>query len=495
MAPSAGAATSLEVNFAAPAQATPSLQVTHPSWVLVLFANDTNLEGAMEWPTGAQGTNVTRENVRAMYLQDQGVERTVAELPGEQTFAPLAMSVQRGMGGWSSLYIEGDDVGLQADATSAQLRVSRAGECALGFLHSREVWPQPARAGSLCHGDDQAVVILRPAAGNASMPFSIEGKAVQVAEWHNLHTSCDAAPCPEEGVRRTDWTNVSSSGFAREIRAYERLASDHGGPLAFGGTASVILAGSGKLDLFVDGSLRLPSASDIESCPACVALDDRTLQVQGNIVLDDLHMEPNGTLTASLGGDIQAARIDESAIDAALLVGASVTAGAAVAVVGILLLVKLLIGFTRLEPDRVVDHPRRRAILDYIRDRPGAGFREVMRATKTSSSILRRHLELLKLTGKIIEERHGRSRRFLPKGVRDATPMEAILLREEPLARVYALVERNPWLSQGDIMDLAARELAYSRSTTQHRLGRLLRGGLLQVRRQGKFLLHAVKSS
>lgn len=468
--------------------------MTNASWVLILLAENTVLDGTMDWPQGAQGTNVTRERVYAI-ADGQGAEWTIADLPAEQAFGPLGMSVQRGTAGWSSLYIEGTDFGLQVDAASAQLRTSPAGECALRFLHTLEVWAQPARAKAMCHADDQAVAVLRPTAGNGSMPFSLAGKTVQVAEWHNLHTSCDATRCPEDGVRRTDWTNVSSSGFGRQVLAYERLAAEHGGPIAIDGTASVVLTGSGALDLGLDGFLRLPNAVGVRDCSTCVELAGRTLQVEGRLALDDLHMEPNGTLTASLGGDIQAARIDESAIDAALLVGASVTAGAAVAVVGIVLLVKLLIGFTRLEPDRVVDHPRRRAILDYIRDRPGAGFREVMRATKTSSSILRRHLELLKLTGKIIEERHGRSRRFLLKGVRDATPMEAILLREEPLARVYALVERNPWLSQGDIMDLAARELAYSRSTTQHRLGRLLRGGLLQVRRQGKFLLHAVKSS
>lgn len=481
-----------EVKFTAPGQATSTLAVENLDWALILFANRTSLDGEMAWPGGAEGTNLTLTRARAMYADGYGVESTILETPGQRSYGRIEASIWRPMGDWSSLYIEGGQLRLWANQTLAQIKASPAGDCVFDLMTAKEFSPQPARTGALCHASDNAVLALRPTVTHDAMAFNVTGEGLRVVEWHNLHNECPQSECPAEGARRTEWSNPSAPRVARETRAYERLTGDDGEIFATG-TASVILTGSRALGVHIDGWLRMPAASGLDSCPSCQRLGGRTLQVQGNVDLADLRMEQNGSLSAMLGGDFEAARLDEVAIDPKVLLGAGAAAGVAVAVVGLVLLLKLLVGFTRIESDNAVVHPRRRSIHDYIRTRPGAGFREIMRETKSSSTSVHRHLEILKLTGHIVEERHGRSRRFFPSALQGKSK-EALLLRELPLAKLYDLVERNPWLSQGEIMDLAERELASSRSTTQHRLGRLLNGGLLRVQKRGRYLLHATAS-
>jgi DNA-binding transcriptional ArsR family regulator len=486
----------MDLDFQPPAQAAFAMDATSVEWVLFLF-HETASDMALQWPSTSSGWNLTLQRARVNYLGTKGVESTLLELEDERGYGPLNASLGFASNDWGSLYVQGNGIRLHVENALAQLKGSAGGACAHDLLTAGEFMSQPARAAAFCPKTDQAVTVIRPTAGNASLSFQVESTQVDVAEWHNSQIKCESRQsCPERGERRQDWTSTGAASIGNEVRTYERLTSSQAAAarLQGSGSAVAIFAGSGRLDLAVDGWLRLPHASGDLACDGC-HLDGETLQASGTIRLTAVRMTQDGDLAASLDGEFTDVRVDEASISPGLLLATSFGAVAVAASAGLLLLVKALGGFTRVLPQEARSHPRRRAIQEYLIAKPGAGFRELMRGTGSSSASLRRHLEILKQTGHIVEQKHGRSRRFMPVGIHFEQRNSTILLREQTLAELHSLVERNPWLAQSEIMDLAARDLAHSRSTTQHRLGRLLKGGLLTVRRTGRYRLYAVAGS
>lgn len=150
--------------------------------------------------------------------------------------------------------------------------------------------------------------------------------------------------------------------------------------------------------------------------------------------------------------------------------------------------------FTRMTKENAMDHPNRRKLYDAIQADPGIGFREVARRAGLAAGTARHHLNVLCRHGLVQEERHRFTQRFFPASIRldPVVVARGVLLREPQLARLHAVVEANAWITQSDLIDLMAREVGWTRSTTQHRLARLVSGGLVQVRQQGRFQLHAV---
>ena len=124
-------------------------------------------------------------------------------------------------------------------------------------------------------------------------------------------------------------------------------------------------------------------------------------------------------------------------------------------------------------------NPRRRRLLEAIRLRPGATFRELVRETGLAAGTARHHLTMLRRSGRIEEHRHHSTLRYFEAGRFD--DWEAVvLLREPDLAMLHAWVREHPGSIQRDVL-VAARSWGWSRSTTQHRLQRLVAGGLLEV--------------
>src|SRR5258708_7956319 len=124
-------------------------------------------------------------------------------------------------------------------------------------------------------------------------------------------------------------------------------------------------------------------------------------------------------------------------------------------------------------------HPRRRLIHAYVVQNPGPSFREVVRACGIPSGTARHHLSVLKRHRLLVERRHGCTTRFFENHGRfDKTWGDVVLLREASLAELQGWLEIHGESNQSAI--LAA--MPWSRSTTQHRLARLLDGGLVDLR-------------
>lgn len=177
--------------------------------------------------------------------------------------------------------------------------------------------------------------------------------------------------------------------------------------------------------------------------------------------------------------------MDERSLSPSNLFGATASATAAGTLIA--LLYKFLAPlFTRISADKALEHPRRQRLFAYIRENPGGTFRELLRGTDIPAGTARHHLNILERTGVVVEKRHKSTLRFFPNhGQYDDTWDAVVMLREEPLAELHGWISDHPECMQKEMLAAMAGR-GWSRSTTQHRLTRLIDGGLVTVRPQGR---------
>lgn len=132
-------------------------------------------------------------------------------------------------------------------------------------------------------------------------------------------------------------------------------------------------------------------------------------------------------------------------------------------------------------------HPRRSRIQALVAARPASTFRQLVRCSGIPAGTLRHHLSILSRTGLVRVERDGVRLRHFPAGL-DARARLAATLERQGLAEVYGFVAVHGPVSQHVVLD----GLGGPRSTTQHRLKRLVRFGVLSERPQGRRRLYAV---
>lgn len=133
-----------------------------------------------------------------------------------------------------------------------------------------------------------------------------------------------------------------------------------------------------------------------------------------------------------------------------------------------------------------LDHPRRRALYGYVAAHPGGAIREATRATGIPNGTAIHHLGRLLRDRILVCRRHGHSHRLFPASQATAEDqLMTIVLREPQVSAVYEWVKAHPQTSQKTILDAMAALHAMPRSTTQHRLARLLRHGLVAARPVG----------
>jgi DNA-binding transcriptional ArsR family regulator len=485
----------LDVTFHPPAQIGPVVAANGTQWLLVLFSNSSQARGSVSFPDSTEG--VQYNEVQSLST----VPNVTTDAPADAPLPPVPkqyppMQADLAFGAVGSLFVEAEGIDVQESGLDATLEHEAAGMCAtptVGQQHERE---RSARFERLCPGES---VALRLEAQRLPS-FAVRATGIKAVEWHGAAIEChspSAADCPTGGQRQEDSSGLARIHNVRRLLTFERTAGN-GGNLTLSGSAVFLMAGGRSLDLAVEGHARLPLASAPPACSGCMAPDGQTLLATGNFTLHAVSWRPDGTLSGKLAGNLAAVRLDETAIDPATLLGAGAVLAGAAAAVGLALLAKPLLGslFTKMAPGRALGNASRRRILDHIQQHPGATLRELMRATGLSSKSTQHHVRVLKAAGHLEEQAHGNSRRFfLPGPAPAAERTKAILLRKKPLSDLYELVRRHPWLAQSDILDLAARELGFSRSTTQHRLGRLISGGLVAVRHAGRIKLHAVQEA
>lgn len=482
-----------DVRFSPPAQVGPSVGIEGSQWLLVVFSNMTAGAGVARLPEASLQEEFHDATVK--YREDTFSTEFPAYVPApglSSQLPPLEAALSFTGLGPGSLYIEAENLSWSYQGAETSLDRKPDGICLMPFVGLDRFRERAARYDELC--PPVSVHLLTPANLNATPTFSLKASGVEVLEWHNAAVQCVGTDqCPGGGAREEETEQVGTITLQRRFLDFRRLTTT-GAELEFSGSAVALVGGGPVLDLAINGQARLPLASASAACPGCAAPADQTMALAGNFSLTGIAIQPDGWLAGRVEGDVRSLRFDETSMDPATVFGVG-AAVATAATVGLVLLLKPLLAamFTKMRSDNALLNKSRRAIHDYIQQFPGTTLREIRRGTGLASGTVQKHMRALKETGHVIEQRHGATRRFFPPG-QDSTAKrtQIILLREKPLGQLFELVRRNPWLSQGDFMNLARRELDWSRSTTQHRLGRLVRGGLVAVRKQGRFKLHAV---
>ncbi|HUR60995.1 MAG TPA: helix-turn-helix domain-containing protein [Candidatus Thermoplasmatota archaeon] len=320
--------------------------------------------------------------------------------------------------------------------------------------------------------------------------MKLEAGNLKKITWSDVSIQCPTSPCME-GSHPTSVVQAAKGvrlGYGTKSVMQIRVDNEVG--VRGTGFGSFLLASSPKHDLLLDGRLRLPLAN--AQCSACSWTADHTLTAEGHLELNDLRRS-NDRMQASVGGDISHLQSDEEIVSSAVLFTTAIAGTTATA--GILLLTKFLgsFFFTKLKGDPL-EHPRRRRIFDYIKDHPGATFREVARGVEIATGTTRHHLTVLKRNGVIMERPHGSTTRFFENhGKFEATWNSVVLLREPALKQLHDWLLANPEVPQKDVLEAMAGH-GWSRSTTQHRLQRLVEGGMAELRLQGRLKIYKVSA-
>ncbi|MEA3143269.1 MAG: hypothetical protein QOG31_593 [Thermoplasmata archaeon] len=484
LASSAGAApiAGTEVQFSSPALLDGELRAMFPGQLLVLAGRAQGEPFSLVFGSDMEGTltNATGQYAYFRGAQGGGSYPAPQTVGSEHVRIPKGtlLSLARPAGG--SMFVDARSIKLEGAVRGAQLVPAPPDGDLSPFL--------PFQAGEVM---ETRGVVVDPAEsvvalGGGAVRVLVEG--LRSLAWTNAEVACPRSPCPAGG----GWTarEVSQSGLVvREgaVSFMEFTPSAGGGAVSASGAASQVLLASLDATLALGGSVHLPQASTDLGCPACLGPANRTLSASGDLVLAHAR-HGDGRMAAVLGGDIRAARLDERAVDLPLLLGEGVlgvTAAASLAVA-----VKVLLGlFTKLKGDPL-EHPRRRSIYEYIQAHPGANFREVARGVGSATGTTRHHLTVLKRNGVVMERAHGGTTRFFENhGKFEATWPSVVLLREAPLRQLHDWLAAHPGAAQKEVLEAMA-QAGWSRSTTQHRLHRLVAGGAVELRPQGRLKMY-----
>lgn len=133
--------------------------------------------------------------------------------------------------------------------------------------------------------------------------------------------------------------------------------------------------------------------------------------------------------------------------------------------------------FTRLVPDRILDHPRRQQILEFVRGQPGVETNTVARTLGIPWSKAVHHVRILSANGHIRLRRvDGRTALFLTVGLPVAQLERVALLRRESFRRLFELLQERPGLDQAAV----CAAVGLSQSRVSKSLRRLALAGLVR---------------
>lgn len=135
-------------------------------------------------------------------------------------------------------------------------------------------------------------------------------------------------------------------------------------------------------------------------------------------------------------------------------------------------------------------NPNRERLLQLIEARPGLGLRDASRRSGIAHGALSYHVDYLIGEGRASSVRFG-GRRLLFPGKTAPQGKELacrVLLEEPPLYALYEWVRRHGPVAQNGIL----HHFQEPRTTVQHRLDRLVRGGVLLTRWVGRSRLYEV---
>lgn len=290
-------------------------------------------------------------------------------------------------------------------------------------------------------------------------------------EFHGFAVECLSGDCPEGAP--------SSSTRASKSDTFVRLV----GPMGLGSVeanggvlyAASTLVHASVLEIALDGVLRIPPGG----CDRDPCSKDATITVQGNDMLLAMAKNDDGSLSLGVSG-IEAADRDNTPWIRPRVAGA-----AAFGLLSVFIIIKSFIW--SLLQVKELQQEKRNKLYIFIKENPGATFREVVKNTQIATGTARHHLGVLRRTGLIQTHQHHATLRFFENHDRfNRTWNTVVLLREPALADLHAWLMKHPGAIQKEILAHTESAWDWGRSTTQHRLSRLHEEGLVNIKLQGR---------
>lgn len=319
---------------------------------------------------------------------------------------------------------------------------------------------------------------------------SLHGEGLCLLEFQGWDLICDRA-CPPSGSQRLTSIPVAAGGEVRVVRSTFTEIQAGDGAIRLEGQASFVAFGGRAVDLGIDGHMRLPRAAGEVECEACTLDGEKTLRASGSFLLQNTRFQADGRLAASVHGVATAAAVDEVPVTWRLRHVA--TDGALVAGTAGLVGIGLFALFTRFSKTQALENDNRKQLYDTILQNPGINFRELSRQSGIASGTARYHLTILARAKLIVEKPHHNLLRFFENhGKYEANWNQVGLLRDPGLKDLHQWLSSQGQVPQKDILNAMERRHSWSRSTTQHRLARLVSDGLVSVRSQGRLRMYAI---
>ncbi|HIH02799.1 MAG TPA: MarR family transcriptional regulator [Methanoregulaceae archaeon] len=144
----------------------------------------------------------------------------------------------------------------------------------------------------------------------------------------------------------------------------------------------------------------------------------------------------------------------------------------------------LFLGYRRIRPGNVLDHPMRRDLASAIMADPGLDLAGCVAVTGANRETLRYHLALLVCAGKVMEETRNGSVRYFPHDPTLTSSHRAVLHldRNPSLAPLLHHIRDEPGISRKDL----AERLGVAGPSVNRQVQRLVDEGLVERRRCGQ---------
>ncbi|MFA5944114.1 MAG: winged helix-turn-helix transcriptional regulator [Candidatus Thermoplasmatota archaeon] len=478
----------VQMEFLAPAQLESELRASNSTWLLIILDSSSIVEGNLAFGGPLTQSTFTEQHVTVPDPIFSGEAPFHASQP---TDTKQATSLDAKLGLQSqvaSIYIEAEHIvwAVSGIAGTIDRRDAQA-----PLANNVDPYMRDDRAARYDALHPSGAVVVWTNANADSPSFSVSTLNPTVVETSGIGFSCmqNSDFCPD-GRDRSTQTPPNTKVETRTL-SFHRFEG-RSGQLNVSGRAQIVAGGSNVMDLELDGTARFPLAAF--DCFECNGPELETLKVSGKIALDGLAASNQGRMDAEFRGNLVAAKIDERGINPELLLQNTSLVAATAAGAGLLFILKFLLApfFTRLTKEQALEHPRRKQIFGYIQLHPGANFREVARNTGIAAGTVRHHLNVLERSGQVVEHPHGSTvRLFENHGKFDQNWSDLVLLREPVLGKLHDWLKAHPNSPQKAVLEAMEAE-NWSRSTTQHRLSRLVDGGVASIRLQGRLKMYSV---
>lgn len=147
----------------------------------------------------------------------------------------------------------------------------------------------------------------------------------------------------------------------------------------------------------------------------------------------------------------------------------------------------LVVGYSKLRREEILDNRVRDALLQAIQTEPGLSVTDLRKRVDAGWGTTVYHLSVLERSRHVSSVALGRHRRFFAVGLIDASERSKWAMLQHPRARnLYRIVQENPGIIQREL----ASRVALKRPVASWHLKRLEREGLVRRERDGRRVLY-----